>query len=52
VDSFPFQPLLAVQLLAFIVDHVSVALWPDVMVVGAIESITVGASGGPMFPPL
>lgn len=52
MDSFPLQPLLAVHELAFIVDQVKVALWPSVMVVGAIEIVTVGVNGGPMFPPL
>jgi len=51
VASFPVHPPLAVQLLAFMVDQVKVALCPSVMVVGATVNVTVGASGGPMFPP-
>jgi hypothetical protein len=51
VASVPVHPPLAVQLLALVVDQVKVALWPSVMVVGATENVTVGANGGPMFPP-
>ncbi len=51
VASDPLQPSLALHVLALVVDQVSVALCPTVIVVGAIDSITEGASGGPMFPP-
>ena len=51
VASVPVHPPLAVQLLALVVDQVKVALWPSVTVVGATEIVTVGANGGPMFPP-
>lgn len=51
VFCVPVHPPLAVQLLALVVDQVKAALWPNVIVVGATENVTVGASGGPMLPP-
>jgi hypothetical protein len=41
----PLQPLLAVQLVAFVDDQLSVALCPSVMVVGVTEMCTVGGGG-------
>ena len=41
----PAGPPLAVQEVAFVVDHVSVALCPVVIVVGFVENARVGARG-------
>jgi hypothetical protein len=43
VASVPVQPLLAVQVVALVLDHVSVELLPEAMAVGLAESVTVGA---------
>jgi hypothetical protein len=43
VDSLPDQPLVAVHAVAFVLDHVRVALEPDAMLVGFAVSVTVGA---------
>jgi hypothetical protein len=41
----PLHAPLAVHEVAFVDDHVSVALPPTLMVVGAIDTVTVGAAG-------
>ena len=43
IASDPVQAPLAVQLLAFVDDHVSVALCPTVNEVGETDMVTVGA---------
>ncbi len=50
-DSDPDHAPLAVQVLAFMVDHVSVTAWPAVMVVGCTDTITVGINGIVIPPP-
>jgi hypothetical protein len=45
----PLHAPLAVQLVAFVDDHVSEALPPSVILVGDTEIVTVGA--GWLFPP-
>jgi hypothetical protein len=45
VTFAPLQPLLAVQLVAFVDDQLSVALCPSVIEVGATEMFTVGGGG-------
>jgi len=50
VASVPDQAPDALHEVALLVDQVTVALWPTVIVVGAIDIEIVGASGGPMFP--
>ena len=46
VASVPVQPPPAVQEVALVEDHVSVALWPEVMLVGFADNDAVGAGGG------
>jgi hypothetical protein len=48
----PVQPLLAVQLVPAVANHVSVALCPRVIVVGFTLSDAVGAGVVPLTPPL
>jgi hypothetical protein len=43
VVSLPLHDPLAVQDDAFVVDHVSMALCPEMMLVGLTERVTVGA---------
>jgi hypothetical protein len=47
----PLQPPLAVQEAARVLDHISVAGWPAVIVAGLTEMLTVGIGGGAVFPP-
>src|ERR1700722_11766487 len=42
VAFVPLQALLAVQVVTLVEDHVSVAFWPRVMLVGLTVSVTVG----------
>ena len=48
----PVQPLLAVQVVPALADHVSFALCQSVIVVGATLSVAVGAGVVPLTPPL
>jgi hypothetical protein len=43
VAFVPVQPPLAVQEVAFVLDHVNIELAPDAMVVGFADNVTVGA---------
>jgi hypothetical protein len=48
----PLHPFEAVQLVAFVEDHVSVAVPPCATVVGVADNVTVGVStGGGLLPP-
>jgi hypothetical protein len=48
----PVHPLEAVQLVAFVEDHVSVAVPPGATVVGVDDNVTVGVGvGGGLLPP-
>jgi hypothetical protein len=40
--SVPVQPPLAVQEVAFVLDHVNIELLPDAIVVGFADRVTVG----------
>jgi hypothetical protein len=46
VASVPVQPPLAVQEVAFVLDHVNIELAPDAMVVGLADRVRVGAGAG------
>ena len=48
----PFQPPDAVQVVAFLADHVSVEDWPLTIEVGLAESVTVGTSATNSDPTL
>jgi hypothetical protein len=48
----PVQPWDAVHAVAFVLDHVSVAVWPEVIDGGFAEIVTVGLAPGADFPPL
>jgi hypothetical protein len=47
----PVQPPEAVQLVAFVLDHVTFVLPPDAIAIGLADRVTVGAAGGGVVPP-
>ena len=48
--SLPLQAPLAVQEVAWVLDHISVADWPAVIEVGLTDRVTVGMGGGVVDP--
>jgi hypothetical protein len=51
VASLPLHAPLALQVLAPVVDHISVAVWPTAIVVGCMDSVTAGPCNAGMVPP-